>query len=426
VEKFIRRICYMKDFTSEEIINPAPSTTNLLEDLLREGARKMLQVAIEREVEDYLIRHKIFKDEAGNSLVYRNGYAPEREIQTGIGSLKVKRPRVDDRKLREELGVEGFTSEILPRFLRRVPSLNNLLPVLYLKGISTGDFPSALGAILGPEARNLSSNTIVRLKESWESEYLEWNKRDLSNKRYVYFWVDGIHMNVRMEREHPCILVIMAADEDGNKELLAISNGFGESTMSWKDILLDLRTRGLREGPKLAIGDGALGFWAAINEVYPETLHQRCWVHKTANILNKLPKSLRNQAKGNIYDMYKADTKENALKAYEKFIALYQDKYPHAVKCLTKSREQLFNFYRFPAVQWIHIRTTNPIESTFSTVRLRTNKTRGCCSRKTVFTMVFKLAMESQKRWFKLQGHSLIKSVLNGDKYINGVLSKTA
>jgi len=416
----------MKDFTSEKRLNPEENPKDLLDDLLREGARRMLQSAIESEIEDYINRHSVFKDGEGNRLVYRNGYAPEREILTGIGPLKVTRPRVDDRKLQEELGVEGFTSDILPRFLRRVPSLNNLLPVLYLKGISTGDFPAALGAILGSEARNLSSNTIVRLKESWEQEYVKWSKRDLSNKRYVYFWVDGIHMNVRMEREHPCILVIMAADEEGNKELLAISNGFGESKMSWKDILHDLYSRGLHEGPRLAIGDGALGFWSAINEVYPETLHQRCWVHKTSNILNKLPRSLRNQAKGNIHDMYKSDTRENALKAYDRFVNLYQDKYPQAVKCLEKSKEQLFNFYSFPAVHWIHIRTTNPVESTFSTVRLRTNKTRGCCSRRTIFTMVFKLAMESQKRWFRLQGHSLIKSVLKGDKYKNGVLEQSA
>jgi len=416
----------MKDFTSEKRLNPEENPKDLLDDLLREGARRMLQSAIESEIEDYINRHSVFKDGEGNRLVYRNGYAPEREILTGIGPLKVTRPRVDDRKLQEELGVEGFTSDILPRFLRRVPSLNNLLPVLYLKGISTGDFPAALGAILGSEARNLSSNTIVRLKESWEQEYVKWSKRDLGNKRYVYFWVDGIHMNVRMEREHPCILVIMAADEEGNKELLAISNGFGESKMSWKDILHDLYSRGLHEGPRLAIGDGALGFWSAINEVYPETLHQRCWVHKTSNILNKLPRSLRNQAKGNIHDMYKSDTRENALKAYDRFVNLYQDKYPQAVKCLEKSKEQLFNFYSFPAVHWIHIRTTNPVESTFSTVRLRTNKTRGCCSRRTIFTMVFKLAMESQKRWFRLQGHSLIKSVLKGDKYKNGVLEQSA
>lgn len=416
----------MKDSTLPGVINPVNLPENLLDELLREGARKMLQSAIEKEVEDYISRHRVFKDENGNSQVFRNGYAPEREILSGIGSLKVKRPRVDDRKLKKNLGVSGFTSEILPRFLRRVPSINNLLPILYLKGISTGDFPTALKAILGSDAKNISANTIVRLKESWESEYAEWSKRDLSTKKYVYFWVDGIHINVRLEKERPCILVIMAADEEGNKELVAIDNGFGESKMSWKNILLDLRARGLMDGPKLAIGDGALGFWAAINEVYPETAHQRCWVHKTANILNKLPKSLRSQAKNNIHNMYMADTKDNAFKAYDKFIRLYQDKYPEAVKCLVKSKEQLFTFYDFPAVHWTHLRTTNPIESTFATVRLRTNKTRGCGSRKTVFAMVFKLTLEAQKRWHKLKGHCLIKSVLEGVKYKNGELEESA
>ncbi len=417
----------MKDSTLKEELNPVLNgSRNILDEILQEGARKMLQFAIEQEVSDYLEKNKIIKDSEGKSLIFRNGHAPEREILSGVGPIKIKKPRVDDRKLRESTDSPGFSSEILPRFLRRVPSIDNLLPVLYLKGISTGDFPTALQAILGANAKNISANTIVRLKEGWEKEYLDWSIRDLNNKKYVYFWADGIHLNVRLEKERPCILVIMAADKDGNKELLAVSDGLSESKIGWKDILLDLRNRGLSEVPKLAIGDGALGFWSALTEVFPDTVHQRCWVHKTRNILDKLPKSLRPQAKNNIQSMYMAPNKEEAYKEFDKFIKIYQDKYPKATECLEKDKDTLFAFYDFPAVHWIHIRTTNPIESTFATIRLRTYKTRGCGNRKSVFTMVFKLAMESQKKWHKLKGYKLILSVLNGDKYVDGILKEVA
>ena len=417
----------MKDFTLKEDLSPVlDGSRNILDELLRSGARKMLQSAIEQEVSDFIENNKAYKDTEGKSLVFRNGYAPERDILSGIGPIKIKRPRLDDRKLRKDKNKSGFSSEILPRFLRRVPSIDNLLPILYLKGISTGDFPTALQAILGPNAKNISANTIVRLKESWEKEYYQWSKRDLSDKKYVYFWVDGIHLNVRLEKERPCILVIMAADQDGNKELLAVSDGVSESKIGWKDILLDLRNRGLSEGPKLTVGDGALGFWSALNEVFPNALQQRCWVHKTANILDKLPKRLRSQAKGNIHNMYMASDKETAYKEFDKFIELYQDKYPKATECLEKNKDKLFAFYDFPAIHWTHIRTTNPIESTFATIRLRTYKTRGCGNKKTVFSMVFKLALEAQKRWKKLKGHNLIYSILRGDKYIDGVIEKVA
>jgi len=399
---------------------------NILDELLREGARKMLQSAIEKEVSDFLENNKSNKDPEGKSLVFRNGYAPEREILSGIGQINVKRPRVDDRKLRTQTNSPGFSSQILPRFLRRVPSIDNLLPVLYLKGISTGDFPTALEAILGPNAKNISANTIVRLKESWEKDYLDWSKRDLTENKYVYFWADAIHLNVRLEKERPCILVIMAADKDGKKELLAVSDGLSESKIGWKDLLLDLRKRGLSEGPKLAVGDGALGFWSALTEVFPDVIQQRCWVHKTGNVLDKLPKSLKPQAKNNIHSMYMAPNKEEALKEFDKFIEIYQDKYPKATECLQKDKIKLFAFYDFPAVHWVHIRTTNPIESTFATVRLRTYKTRGCGNRKTVFAMVFKLAMEAQKKWHKLKGHKLVFSILKGDKYEDGVLKGVA
>ena len=417
----------MKDSTLKEELSPELNgNRNILDEILQEGARKMLQCAIEQEVSDFIESTKSNKSTEGKSLVFRNGYAPEREILSGIGQIKIKRPRVDDRRLRDSTDIPGFSSEILPRFLRRVPSIDNLLPVLYLKGISTGDFPTALGAILGSNAKNISANTIVRLKESWEKEYLDWSKRDLTKKKYVYFWADAIHLNVRLEKERPCILVIMAADKDGNKELLAINNGLSESKIGWKDLLLDLRKRGLSESPKLAVGDGALGFWSALTEVFPDVLPQRCWVHKTGNILDKLPKSLKSQAKDNIHAMYMAPNKEEAFKEFDKFIELYQDKYPKATECLEKDKDKLFTFYDFPAIHWTHIRTTNPIESTFATIRLRTYKTRGCGNRKTVFAMVFKLAIEAQKRWKKLKGHKLIFSILKGDKYVDGILKEVA
>jgi putative transposase len=298
----------------------------------------MLQTAIENEVADFIDQYKHRTDENGHRLAVRNGYMPEREITTGIGAISVKQPRLDDRKLRKDKGIPVFTSQILPRFMRRIPSIDNLIPALYLKGISTGDFSTALTAILGEGVKNLSANTIVRLKEGWETEYKDWLKRDLNNKKYVYFWVDGIYFNVRLEKDRPCVLVVIAADETGKKELLAITDGERESKISWKELLLDLKDRGLKQEPKLVIGDGALGFWSAVQEVYSESKEQRCWVHKTRNILDKLPKNLHSAAKELIHDMYMADTKKLAFIAYKKFINIYNDKYPKAVKCLTKDK----------------------------------------------------------------------------------------
>jgi len=275
--------------------------------------------------------------------------------------------------------------------MRRIPSIDNLVPALYLKGISTQDFPTALSAILGDSAKNLSANTVVRLKKIWEKDYKEWSKRDLSNKRYVYIWADGIYFNVRLDDAKSCILIIMAADSDGKKELLAVIDGYRESKISWKGILLDLKRRGLQAGPSLAIGDGGLGFWAALREVFPGTPEQRCWVHKTANILDKLPKSVQSRAKEMIHNMYMAENKKSAIAEFDYFIKSYKDKYENAVKCLEKNFDELFTFYNFPAAHWVHIRSTNPIESTFVTVRLRTAKIRGCFSSLTVLTMAFQL-----------------------------------
>lgn len=348
---------------------------------------------------------------------------PERQILTGIGPISIKQPRVDDRRLKSN-EAKRFTSKILPKYMRRIPSINNLIPVLYLKGISTGDFSSALSAILGKNTKGLSPANIVRLKKQWEDEYKKWSKRDLHHKNYVYFWADGIYFNVRLDDERQCILVVMGVLENGKKEIVAVNDGYRESKLGWSKMLLDLKTRGLNIPPRLAVGDGGLDFWAALREVFPETKEQRCWVHKTQNILEKLPKSIQSKAKSRIKDMYMAESKEKALKAYHEFIKLYGDKYPKAVECLRKDKDVLFTFYDFPAPHWIHIRTTNPIESTFATVRLRTKRTKGCGSRIATLTMVFKLIKEAEKRWHRIKRYNLIHLVMEGKRFINGELLK--
>jgi transposase-like protein len=317
----------------------------------------MLAQAMEAEVAEFVEKHSGVTDEEGRRLVVRNGHLPRRELVTGIGPLKIRQPRVDDRALAQE---RRFNSQILPRYLRRVPSVDNLIPILYLKGISTGDMSEALASILGPGAAGLSATNIVRSKALWEQDYQTWNARDFELKRYVYFWVDGIHFNVRLDEERSCILVIMGANESGRKELLAVSDGYAESKASWREILLDLKRRGLKIGPKLAVGDGALGFWAALREVYPGCREQRCWVHKMANVLDKMPKSVQGKAKAMLHEMWQAPTKEKALAAYEHFLSSWEEKYPKAVECLRQDKEELFAFYEFPAAHWVHIRTTNP------------------------------------------------------------------
>ena len=379
----------------------------------------MLKLALENEVEEYIQKHSEKVDMEGKKVVVKNGYMPQRNIVTGVGPLAIKQPRIDDRALDER-----FTSSILPRYMRRIPSVDNLIPVLYLKGISTNDFTSALTAILGEKTDGLSATNIVRLKKVWENDYEKWRKRDLSDKEYIYFWVDGIYFNVRLDDNRSCILVIMAADRHGNKELVAVTDGYRESTIGWKEMLLDLKARGLEIGPSLSIGDGNLGFWAALDKVYPKSKRQRCWVHKTANILDKMPKCIQSKAKSMIHDMYMAPTKKKALKAYDHFVKTFKDKYPKAVECLTKDKEDLFAFYDFPAAHWIHIRTTNPIESTFATVRLRTKKTKGCGSRTATLSMVFKLAIEASRTWKRLKGYKLILEVLEGKEFIDGELAE--
>jgi len=394
-----------------------------LEEVIIKGARKMLKLALENEVEEFIEKHSHLVDGDGRRIVARNGYMPARDILTGVGPLTIKQPRIDDRKL-DNNDIKRFTSNILPRYLRRIPSIDNLIPTLYLKGISTNDFGTALSAILGQGVQGLSATNIVRLKSCWEKDYCQWRNRDLSGKKYVYFWVDGVYFNVRLEGDRSCILIIIAADSNGNKELLAVSDGYRESKIAWKELLLDLKRRGLATAPKLAVGDGALGFWAALSEVFPSTKRQRCWVHKTANILDKMPKGIQPKAKSAIHEMYMAATKDGALSAYDHFVNVFSDKYPKAVDCLAKDKEDLFTFYGFPAIHWIHIRTTNPIESTFATVKLRTYKTRGCGSRTAALTMVFKLAMEVSKTWRKLKGSEFIVHVLENRKFVDGELVK--
>ena len=392
-----------------------------LDDLLQEGARRMLQAAIDGEVANYIEQHQHLRDDAGHRLVVRNGTLPQREILSGVGRLRIKQPRVNDRRDHER-----FTSRILPPFMRRTPSIDSLIPALYLKGISTGDFSEALVAILGENAVGLSATNIVRLKAGWEDEYRQWSKRDLSGKQYVYLWADGIYFNVRLEPDRPCMLVLMGTLSDGTKELVTVYDGHRESKESWREVLGDLKARGLKSSPKLAVGDGALGFWAALEEIYPATRHQRCWVHKTANVLDKLPKRVQPHAKGMLHEMYLAPTKADAERACEAFLAHYGAKYPKACDCLRKDREVLFTFYDFPAEHWAHIRTTNPIESTFATVRHRTRQTKGCGSRLATLTMVFKLARQAEKHWRRINAYKLIPKVIEGMIFVDGEMREAA
>lgn len=394
--------------------NPAAMA---LEDVIRLGAQRMLQSAIEMEVAEHIQRLSGVTDSAGHRKVVRNGWKPERAIQTGIGPVKVRQPRVEDRR-----EGEGFSSRILPPYMRRVPSLNALIPALYLHGVSTGDMGMALEAILGPQAAGLSATNIVRLKEGWTQEYQAWQKRDLSTKHYVYVWADGVYFNVRLEDDRTCILVLIGATADGDKELLAVYDGYRESKASWKEVLKDLKRRGLKRAPLLATGDGALGFWSAMEEEWPTTRAQRCWVHKTANILDKMPKGVQGRAKSAIHDMYMAETKNEALGALKAFLDTYKAKYPKACECLLDSEDALFAFYDFPAEHWVHLRTSNPIESTFATVRHRTRRTKGCGSRMATLTMVFKLATEAEKHWRKLNNHDLIFKLLQGSVFVDGIL----
>jgi len=401
------------------LVQPGAFTDRLTE-VLRDGAHMMLVQAVEAEVASFLAGHADKRTDDGRQRLVRHGHLPERSIMTGIGPVEVKVPRVRDRLGGADDRIR-FSSAILPPYARRSKSLEVLIPILYLKGISTGDFAEALSALLGPNAGGLSASTIARLKEVWADEHARWLKRDLSAKRYVYFWVDGIYVQARLEDEAQCLLVIIGATPEGKKELVGLADGLRESAQSWRDLLLDLKRRGLSSGPQLAVGDGALGFWKALDEVWPMTRTQRCWVHKTANVLNKLPNSLHAKAKRALHDIWMAETRKDAEAALNIFIETYSRKYEKAAECLAKDRDALLAFYDFPAEHWKHLRTTNPIESAFATVRHRTTRSKGCLSNKTALAMIFKLAQAAEKSWHRLKGHSLLPKVILGVKFNDGI-----
>jgi len=407
------------------------SSQDVLTGILRDGAQRLLAQAIDAEVDDWIERHAGAKDDCGHQQVVRNGHHPTRTLVTGVGPVAVTQPRVWDRRIvgRSDAGeevdakgypVERFRSSILPPYLRKTKAIEELIPWLYLKGVSTGGFAEALPALVGPQAAGLSATTITRLMTVWQDEYKAWNRRSLEGRQYGYVWADGVHFNIRLEEDRQCILVLMGATADGHKELIAVADGHRESEQSWFTLLLDCKQRGLSMDPKLATADGALGFWKALPQVYPTTREQRCWVHKTANVLDKMAKGVQPGAKARLHEIWMAPTREDANQAFDHFVATYQAKYPNAVECLAKDRDVLLTFYDFPAEHWIHLRTTNPIESTFATVRLRHRRTKGNGSRVACLAMVFKLCASAQKTWRPLNGAKRLPDVIAGAKFING------
>ena len=394
----------------DEVIDP-------LAELLRHGARELIGQAVSEEFEMFLARHAGRRDAQGRQAVVRNGYLPEREILSGIGPVPVSMPRARDRS---DEG-ERFRSSLVPPYVRRSKSVDAVLPWLYLKGVSTGNMREALAALVGKEAAGLSAAVVSRLKARWAEEYEVWKKTPLGKDRWVYLWADGIYSGLRAEDTKLCLLVVIGVNERGQKRFLAIEDGVRESTESWRGVLRDLKARGLKIPPKLAVGDGALGFWAALGELFPETRDQRCWVHKTANVLNYLPKSVQAKAKSMLHEIWMAENRADAETAFERFVAAYRAKYPKAIECLAKDRASLLAFYDFPAEHWIHIRTTNPIESTFATIRHRTDRTKGCVSRSTLLGLVYRLAMSAQTRWRILRGFERLGELVAGVKFVDGV-----
>jgi len=405
----------MSQSTLKVLSQPEIEETDPLHALLRAGARELIAKAVEAELASFLesVADQCLED--GRQAVVRNGYLPERTVQTGIGDVEVKVPKVRDRSG----GGTRFHSALLPPYLKRARSIEELIPWLYLKGVSTGDYQEALSALLGDAAKGLSANTVSRLKQQWNEEHRVWSQRALSDRRYVYWWADGVYSNVRQD-DRLCLLVIIGVTEHGHKELIAVEDGQRESEASWLEVLTGLRERGLVQGPKLAVGDGALGFWKALNKLYPDTKHQRCWVHKTANVLNKLPKSMQPKVKAALHEIWMAERREAANKAFDRTLKRFEAKYPQAMDCLRKDRGALLAFYDFPAEHWVHIRTTNPIESTFATVRLRTNRSRNCGSRDTTLAMVFKLLQSAQKRWKRIKGFRKLELVVNNVQFRDG------
>jgi transposase-like protein len=388
-----------------------------MEELIRQGARQIIQQVIEAEMQALLSSYAHVTTIGGQRVVVRNGYQPERDILTAVGPVPVRVPKVRDRS---GSGVK-FNSQVVPPYVRKSQRMSAALPWLYLKGVSTGDMGEALQALVGEDAKGLSPAVVSRLKKQWGDEWKAWNKRDLSGEQYVYWWADGVYTGLRAEEtDKQCLMVIIGVKPDGSKERIAIGDGIRESKESWRDLLLDLKERGLKAGPLLAIGDGAMGFWAALNEVFPKTRHQRCWVHKMVNVLNALPKSLQGAAKADLKEIWMAPTLEIAEQAFKRFVNRYKAKYPQAVEKLSKDEDALLSFYDFPAEHWQHIRTSNPIESTFATVRHRTTRTRNCVSRDTFLGLAFKLIEEAEKSWNKIHGADKVAELLQGKVFKNG------
>lgn len=409
---------------------PAPGR-DVLTAILRDGAQRLLGQAIETEVDAWIEQHAQVRDERGHQQVVRNGHHPPRTLVTGVGPIEIKQPRVLDRRIvgrnadGQDLDAAGqpvtrFSSQILPPYLRKTKALEELIPWLYLKGVSTGDFGEALQALVGPQAAGLSATTITRLMMAWQDEHQAWSRRSLAGRQYVYLWADGVHFNIRLAEDRQCILVLMGATAEGQKELLAVLDGHRESEPSWYTLLLDCKQRGLVLDPKLATADGALGFWKALPQVWPTTREQRCWVHKTANVLDKLAKRMQPPAKEKLHAIWMAPTRADAEQAFDNFVALYAPKYPQAVACLQRDRDVLLTFYDFPAEHWIHLRTTNPIESTFATVRLRHRRTKGNGSRGACLAMVFKLCESAARHWRLLNGAKWLPDVMAGSRFIDG------
>ena len=394
---------------------------DFLEEKIREESRKLIESIYADEVNQFLEKMASIVDGKGNKLVVRNGYHKSRVVQTACGNVEVKLPRVDDRK-----ATEKFVSKILPPFARKTPTVETLIAALYLAGVSSNKFQEALSSVFGEDSKGFSAASIIRLTKEWQKECEQWKRRDLRGKEYVYVWADGIYVKSRLDGEKTCLLVMIGVGIDGKKELIAMESGIRESTQSWREVLLDLKFRGLTKAPKLAICDGALGFQNAVDEIWGQMKIQRCWFHKTANILDKMPKCVQKKATQMIRDMHMADTRENALKAYDKFIQTFAVKYEKAVENLKKDKDDLFRFYDYPAEHWIHIRTTNPIESTFATIRLRHKSTKGNGTAKATEAMAFKLCQQAEKNWRRLKGFDKLDLVAKDIKFENGVLKEVA
>lgn len=387
-----------------------------LRELLRKGAGQLIYRAVEAEVQELLSEYSDRRTEDGKAGVVRNGYHPERELQTGVGPVTVQIP-----KIRSKTGEPvTFHSALVPPYVRKTKSLEAALPWLYLKGISTGEMRDALTVLVGPSATGLSPSVVSRLKQGWAKEYVTWCDERLDKDRWVYVWADGVYSGLRAEQTKLCTLVVIGVNERGQKQFLAIEDGVRESTQSWREVLLKLKSRGMNI-PDLAIGDGAMGFWAALEEVYPESCHQRCWMHKSLNVLNCLPKSVQPKAKQALHNIWQAENRADAEKAFDLFIETYEPKYPKATKCLQKDHEELLAFYDFPAQHWQSIRTSNPIESTFGTIRHRTKRSKSCLTRDGMLHMMFKLGQCAEKKWKKLRGFDFLAKVISGIKFKDGI-----